>query len=342
MKKMFVFIPFILFISIAGFYVFDIISTKKIISPQGKIIEQKKEKPFDKYSYEHLKKTNFEKSDIHIGKKLGDGKGFASYIYYYKVNGKKISGLLNLPDKSGTYPVIVMFRGYVDKEIYETGVGTRHAGEVFAQNGFITMAPDFLGYGESDKASNDAIEDRLQTYTTALTLLSSIGSLNKAMESSSFIDIKSDPQKIGIWGHSNGGQIALSLLEITGKNYPAVLWAPVSKPFPYSILYYTDEFEDHGKKLRKVVADFEKNYDVEKYSLTNYFDWINTPVQIHQGGADEDVPKTWSDQLVEELKKSDKEVEYFIYPEQDHNFSSSSWSTAVLRNISFYKEQFAK
>ncbi|MDP2649646.1 MAG: prolyl oligopeptidase family serine peptidase, partial [bacterium] len=287
--------------------------------------------------------------------------------------------------------------------------GTRHSAEVFtsppAGGGFITLAPDFLGYGESASPSADSIEERFQTYTTALTLLKSIDNLNNALskcESTFYLNkleyqnskfetisnnqnlnakdvfenlrigilnlfrisdfgfgvfaatdnttnnktpcinnVLADPKKVGIWGHSNGGHIALSILELTGKNYPTVLWAPVSKPFPYSILYYTDEFDDHGKALRKVLANFEKNYDVEKYSPTNYLKWVNAKMQIHQGGNDEEVPQKWSDNLTVELKKLDKEIEYFVYPSQDHNFSNSeAWTKAVLRSIEFYRKNF--
>lgn len=301
-----------------------------ILSPLGKPI---KEKPLDKYTFENLKKRKFLPSSVLIGKMLKDGEGYKSYLFFFKDQEKKVSGLLNIPQKSGTYPLIVMFRGYVDKEKYTTGEGTRRAGEYFAQNGFITLAPDFLGYGESDKPSKNSIEERFQTYTTALTLLNSLDNLSSAFDN---FDIKADTRKVGIWGHSNGGHIALSVLAISGRAYPTVLWNPVSKPFPYSIIYYTDEFDDHGKALRKAVSDFEKDYDVEKYSPTNFLNWINSPLRIYQGASDESVPKKWSDQLVENLRKLKKNVSYFVYLNEDHNFSRGSWQTIVLQNISFY------
>ncbi|MBI2032880.1 MAG: prolyl oligopeptidase family serine peptidase [Candidatus Levybacteria bacterium] len=210
-----------------------------------------------------------------------------------------------------------------------------------AKAGFITLAPDFLGYGQSDKPSQLSIEERFQTYTTALQLLSSLSTLNTALEKENQVTVRGNTS-VGIWGHSNGGQIALSVLEISGRSYPTVLWAPVSKMFPYSILYYTDEFDDHGKLLRKVLAEFEKEYDVEKYSPTNYFDWIIAPIQLHQGVLDESVPMIWSDQLAEILKKKGKDVEYFTYPQENHNFTNGTWPLALSRSIAFYTTQFAK
>lgn len=299
-----------------------------------------KEKKLTQYSYPSLKNRQFAGSEIIIDKIIKDEQDFVSYLFYFKVQSKKVSGLINIPKEAGTYPVIVMIRGYVDKEIYQTGIGTSHGGEVLAQNGFITLAPDFLGYGASDLPSPEAMEDRFLTYVTVLELLNSISNLNSALAKAS-ITARTNNDKVGIWGHSNGGQIAISTLEITSHAYPTVLWAPVTKPFPYSILYYTDDIEDHGKALRRVVADFELEYDIEQYSLTNYVNWIKAPIQIHQGSADQAVPQTWSDSFVKELQTKEKIVEYFVYVGDDHNFANGNWNTVIGRTIAFYKKSFA-
>lgn len=304
------------------------------------------EKPLDKYTFANLKKNKLTHSQIILQESLKETENYISQSFYYKAGdtpagGKKVSGLLNVPsakqNNEDGYPIIVMLRGFVPKENYSTGVGTQRVGEFFAENGFITLAPDFLGYGQSDNPSQNSIEERFQTYTTVLTLLTSLDNLNTGLDASYSGKIKADVAKVGIWGHSNGGQIALSVLEITGKNYPTVLWAPVSKPFPYSILYYTDEFTDHGKALRKAVAEFEKDYNIELYSPGNFYSWINAPIEIHQGTADDAVPLKWSDNLAADLKKLEKDVTYFTYPGADHNLLPG-WETAVTRSLNFYKE----
>lgn len=336
MKRMMVFVGMVIVLALIYIRYFV---PSKILSPVGNsgiVIEKK----LDKYSYPALQKSTYLGREIIIDKILKDGDKFTSYLFYFYVYDKRISGLMNVPKKSGNYPAIVMIRGYVDKSIYEPGVGTSHGGELMAQNDFITLAPDFLGYGYSDKDSTDDIENRLMTYPTVLELISSIKNLNTALKNKG-LSVQFDNSHLGIWGHSNGGQIALSIMEMPGKNYPTVLWAPVSKPFPYSILYYTDDSDDHGKALRKLVADFEKDYDSEKYSLTNYLGWIKAPLQIHQGGSDEAVPQAWSDTLVNTLKENKNDVEYFTYPGEDHNFSKGNWTLVMDRTMAFYKKQFS-
>lgn len=329
------------FLGIGTFLTFLQIKQKSLIYPIVKATPTPTIKPLEKYSFENLKKRKFSPRPIILDKILTDDPSFASYLFYFTSDGKKVSGLANIPKKRGKFPVIVQFRGYIDPKTYATGTGTVHSGEVFAKNGFITLAPDFLGYGSSASASADAIEARFETYTTALNLLASVENLNKSLKLL-INNIEADTDKVGIWGHSNGGHIALSVLEITGKPYPTVLWNPVSRPFPYSILYYSDEAEDHGKALRKVVADFEKDYDAEKYSPTNYFDFINAPIELYQGEADEAVPKRWSDELYKILTSFNKEIIYYIYPGDNHDFARGSWETVVERNITFYKKHFSK
>lgn len=327
-------------IVLAYFLLIDKRLVRQEIGPLGKNATIRK-KPLDKYSFDNLRKRKFEESAISLGKQMKKEADFSSYIFYFQTGGKKVSGLINLPvrkndvEKISAYPVVVMLRGYVDQKKYYTGLGTMHVGEYFARHRIITLAPDFLGYGESDKPSSSPMEERFETYITALTLLSSIKNLNKTFQDNN-LDLKANESKIGIWGHSNGGQIALSVLELIHQSYPTVLWAPVSKPFPYSILYFTDDADDHGKTLRKLVADFEKDYDSEKYSMPNYLDRINSPIQLHQGATDESVPLRWSDELNAKLKKLGKDIAYFVYQGNDHNLSQS-WLTVVKRNVEFYK-----
>jgi len=307
-----------------------------LMNPLGTVVDKVRQRPLEKYSFENLRKTSFEPSVISLGDPLKDAEDFASYKFYYLVAGKKVSGLLNLPKKAGTYPVIVLFRGFVEKDAFTTGEGTRRTAEYFAQNGFVTLAPDFLGFGDSEKGSDDGMEDRFQTYTTALTLLSSIKNLNTTLKATESGLIQIDPEKVGIWGHSNGGHIALAVLSITKKPYPTVLWNPVSKPFPYSILYFTDDYADHGKWLRKALANFEKDYDAEKYSPTNYYKYIAAPIQLHHAVDDEWVPIKWSNQLYDVLQKLDKDVAYSTYPGENHNFNLGSWPLAVQRSNDFF------
>lgn len=272
-------------------------------SYENVLINKLASKPLNKYTIDNLSSSKFLMGSFSITSTLEKQESYTAYKFSYtfvpdpkSTDTKVTSGLINIPNSNeqNKYPLVVLIRGYVDQNNYTTGEGTMNIGRYLTSNGFVTVAPDFLGYGDSDHESSNIFESRFQTYVTAVSLVKSIeaGMLNKYW----------DGKNLFIWGHSNGGQITLTTLEITGGNYPTVLWAPVSKPFPYSVLYYTDESNDHGKLIRRELSKFESLYDVENFSLTNYFNNINAPIQLHQGTADDAVPLSWSNSLNDQLK----------------------------------------
>lgn len=300
------------------------------MKPQGPILPMGggRERALLAYTIENLGRRKYGGSELVVEKPRETRELFTVNKFYFLSDGKKVTGLAHIPKScsgDNKCPVIVQFRGYVDVEKYQPGVGTRKSAEVFAKNGYVSLAPDFLGYGGSASPSADVFEARFETYITAANLLAAI---EKWQMSNG---------RIGMWGHSNGGQIALTVLEILGKPIPASLWAPVSKPFPYSILYYTDEADDRGKAMRKKLAEFEDDYDADLFSLSNYLDRVQAPLVVHQGSEDEAVPRKWSDELVEELRKEEKDVTYYVYPGADHNMNGA-WNVVMDRDIKFFRK----
>lgn len=296
-----------------------LVSLGIVSAPVDSIV--KKELPYEKYSFENLAKRGGVASVI---KEEGNK-------FYYISEGRRISGEVLRPKESEPVGTIVMARGYVDKEIYKTGMGTHNAAKYYAEQGYVTYAPDFSGYGESDPEDLNALGARLSKPVEMLDLIASIGG----------------DKPIFLWGHSNGGQIMLSVVEILSRfdvlrgfssKYGVrgvTLWAPVSKPFPYNILFYTDEASDSGKWLRGQVAEFERDYDVFDYSIDKYLDWISIPIQIHQGSADDSVPKKWSMELSNRFSSLGIEHTYYEYPGADHNMRGA-WDSVVARDSEWF------
>jgi len=86
-----------------------------------------------------------------------------------------------------------------------------------------------------------------------------------------------------------------------------------------------------------VLAEFEENYDVDNYSIHGYYEWIDSPLLIHQGTADEAVSVAWTEELVTRLEKLNKEVEYFRYKGADHDLQPV-WETVVSRDMVFFRK----
>lgn len=316
---------------------------------ESPIISQIKPRPLEKYEIENLaqKYQQVAPSKIEVGDLISDEAKYTSHEFSYTFdptfsNGqhKRVTGLINIPKGKGPFPTVIMFRGYVDQSLYTPGMGTKRVGEFFAQNGYITIAPDFLGYGGSDKESSDIFESRFQTYTTATSLIRTIGTLKERPLKVKGSQIDIDAKNIFIWAHSNGGQIALTALEITGVDYPTVLWAPNSAKFPYSILYYLDEAPDNGKLIITELAQFMADYDVSRYAFTNYLNKIKASIQVQQGTNDDAIPVLWSENLVKNLEINKIDALIIKLSGSDHNMNPN-WQQAVINTLAFFNQNLA-
>jgi len=328
-KNWLIIISVVFYLALLGVLFFLPKGQKNFISPLTSNLFNKP-KPLEKYSFENLRKRTYEGSGIKLEKVIKEENKYTSWLFSFQTDGKKVTGMLNLPKKSGKLPVIVMIRGYADDQIYFTGLGTRKGAGFFAENGFITLAPDFLGFGGSDTSSADILEARFERPITVLNLLASI-------EKSPSTLLRADPNKIGIWGHSNGGQITLSVLEISQKPIPTVLWAPVTQGFPQSVLQYMGEMDDQGLKVKKAIDDFLSLYDSKYFSIDHYWQDIQAPLQVHQGIADEYIKTEWTDNFVQNLKNLGKNITYYKYPRNDHNLSRD-WDAVVARDLQFFQK----
>jgi pimeloyl-ACP methyl ester carboxylesterase len=343
----------------------------------------KPELPYLKYRFQALKKYDFQPSELFIHREIESGAGFTGYQFTFETTGRVMSGQINIPDTataSGVraLPVIIMNRGWAPQATYASGTGTRPAARVFARNGFVTIALDFFGYGESAPEVSDAWEARFIKPINVIELLRTIQtkqSLRVAADAPATLlpltQLQLDPNRIGFWGHSNGGHITISVLEILSEPIPATVWAPVTAPFPYSLLFFTDEERDEGKGFRRWLADFEKEYDVFEFSITRHLTDLTGPLQIQHGTADDAALVDWSDAfsdridaenarraaVLQEIESAETATEaaalratvptaallepipftYLRYPGVNHNMQPR-WDDAVLADLRFFEQ----
>lgn len=270
-------------------------------------------KPLLTYSIKNLQSREYKSSQIILEEVIAEENSYTTFLFSYITLGKRMTGQINIPDSITANPeqntnAILMIRGYIPNEIYTTGMGTKNAAAVFANDGYITIAPDFFGFGDSDPEPEDSWQTRFEKPITVIELI-------KSLETNGIpLNLESDRTKtaldldttvidnIGIWAHSNGGQIALTTLEILQKPIPTTLWAPVTAPFPYSVMYFSDELEDEGKSQRKWISLFENDYDVFDFTLTQHLDSLTGPIQIQHGDADDAALVYWSEEFVDKVE----------------------------------------
>jgi alpha-beta hydrolase superfamily lysophospholipase len=320
---------------IAGYYWYR---TAKIIDPKG--VSGGGENLFlQRYDFDSLRKRNSVGSEIQILgpiKEVEDRRAnleikekytFTTREISFVTEGKKISGMINyMPERSSLSPVIIMVRGYAEKAGYYPGSGSWRMADELAKKGYVTISLDFLGYANSEGESTDMLEARFHKVVEVLDLLESVKRIPWV-----------DKNRIGFWAHSNGGQIVMSVLEVTGERYPTVMWAPMTQSFPDSVLSTIDE----GSPVKDAIDEFQRHYDARRYAFDSYYQWINSPVIIMQGTKDEWVEVSWQEGVVNKLKNLGKEAELVIYPWADHNLKNTAekaWESAVEKSIDFYAE----
>lgn len=74
----------------------------------------------------------------------------------------------------------------------------------------------------------------------------------------------------------------------------------------------------------------------EAIDPTFHLNDVNVPIQLHTGGADPNVPITFSTNLRDKLTAAGKTVEYYNYPGGDHNIDPPQYALAMERMIAFF------
>lgn len=270
---------------------------------------------------ENLRKRQYQGGEIKIEETLSKEGNYTSYIFSYPSDNLKIYGMMNIPDGEGPFPVIVLNHGYFNQSTFQSGDGTHTMADILAAKGYLTLAPDYRGFGKSEEDGQGSRGHRPEYAIDVLNLIASINSLPKA-----------DQNKIGMWGHSMGGEVSLRTVEVTNKVKALVLWAPTSGRISDNASFYGGRRD----------TPRPSNPNLEGASPINYLKYITTPISLHQGLSDTEVKPEWSKELNDALKKEGKEVEYFEYAGQDHNFRNLGWDVISQRTVDFFDKYVKK
>ena len=292
-------------------------------------------------SIEYMRKQSYPGSDLVVEQELPDGANYHQYIASYKSEGLKIYGLLTVPigekPKTG-WPVIIFNHGYITPDQYQTT--ERYVAYVagFARNSYIVFKPDYRGHGNSEGQPLGAY------YSPAYTIdvLNAISTLRRYKDA--------DPQRIGMWGHSLGGNITLRAMVVSKDIKAAVLWAGVVGTYDELLTKWRRTSPRRPpdsqalRHLSSIRENLQKTYGTPKdnpsfwHSIDPrfYLNDISSPVQLHHGLADESVPWEFSESLKNNLEKEGKAVEYYTYVDADHNISSPNFEVAMQRSVNFF------
>jgi dipeptidyl aminopeptidase/acylaminoacyl peptidase len=299
-------------------------------------------KPTDPLSIAAMRGRPYPGSSITVEETLSKGSNYSQYVVSYLSDGLKINALLTVPDgeKPATgWPVILFNHGYIPADVYRTTERYVAYVDAFARNGYIVFKPDYRGHGESEGRPEGAY------YSPAY----AIDDLNALSSIAAYKD--ADPDRIGVWGHSMGGNITLRDLVISPRIRVAVIWGGVVGSYDELMTKWTRrvpfrpsprEAEARtatGSGRQQLVAVHGTPESNPSYwnsiDPTAHIADITAPVQLHAGGDDEEVPVAFSESLKSRLVKAGKTVELYTYPGADHDISQS-FSLAMSRSVEFF------
>lgn len=289
-----------------------------------------------------LKAREYSGSEIKIESELATTATYKQYITSYTSDGLKIFGLLTIPKGTppeGGWPAIIFNHGYIPPEQYRTN--ERYAAYVggFASKGFVVFKPDYRGHGDSEGEPSGAYFSPGYTIDV-LNALSSVRQLKEV-----------NKDRIGMWGHSMGGMIAVRALSVDHSIRAAVIWAGVVVDYPQLIngwrrtnTFRPSQREQAASRSSRVQLIEQYGNPEQQSAFWNEISpWadlpnIETPIQLHHARGDEDVPWEFSQSLHDKLQSLKKPNELYLYEKSDHNLSGAPFRQAMSRSVKYFQD----
>jgi dipeptidyl aminopeptidase/acylaminoacyl peptidase len=294
-------------------------------------------------SIANMRKRAYPGSDLTIEQTLAPAATYRQYIASYISDGLKIYGLLTVPSgpkPSAGWPVIIFNHGYIPPAQYRTTERYIAYVDAFAKNGYIVFKSDYRGNGNSQGQPEGAY----YSPSYAVDVLNALASVKRYKDA--------DPTRIGMWGHSMGGNITLRDIVVNTKDIKAaVIWGGVvgsyydlSNNWQRRVTYQPPppELANRNNGRQQMISMYGPPATASAFwqsiDPTAHLADITIPIQLHTGGSDEEVPVAFSQNLFASLQKLGKIVEYYNYPGGDHNISSPNFELAMQRSIDFFNK----
>ena len=281
-------------------------------------------------SLEALMQKEFDGREMKLGRVLEQNSSYTRYYITYKSGELTISGIMNVPAGEGPFPLLVLNHGHIDSEVYTNGRGLKREQDYFARRGYVVIHPDYRNHAESDKDPDSDVQFRLGYAEDVINAV--LAAKNSGLD---FIDA----ERVGMVGHSMGGGVTLNVLVVRPDLVDAVmLYAPVSAD-------YRDNYERWTKSRPETAAEIARRFGEpsenpefwDNISAKIFFERVNAAILINHGTADESVPFDWSVNLEQDLKAAGKEVTFYRYEGEKHEFIPQ-WPLMMQRTLEFFNE----
>lgn len=247
--------------------------------------------------------------------------------------GQKIFGIFHRPCNPGSYPTVLMCHGLAGHKTGKFRIYVKLA-EQLSLHGIASLRFDFRGSGDSEGHFSDTtLSSEVSDALVALKYLRSRSDVN--------------PSKIGIFGRSVGGAVALMTARKSAPIKTIAIWAP---------LYDGEQWQEHWKLLHGAEISEELRYEKMKVNGqvpgVKFFDELfamnmaenldhlkNIPMLHIHGELDNIITLAHADRYVH-ARKNSKTINKFIrLPTSDHDFSHTKEQIQALEETTNWFEK---
>jgi dipeptidyl aminopeptidase/acylaminoacyl peptidase len=247
--------------------------------------------------------------------------------------GQKIFGIFHRPSSQGPYPTVLMCHGLAGHKTGKFRIYVKLA-EQLSLHGIASLRFDFRGSGDSEGHFSDAtLSSEVSDALIALKYLRSRPDV--------------DSSKIGIFGRSVGGTVALMTAKKSAPIKTIAIWAP---------LYDGEQWQEEWKLLHRAEISEELRYEKMKINGQvpglKFFDELfainmeenlgylkNIPMLHIHGELDNVITLVHADRYVN-ARKDSKTINKFIrLPASDHDFSHTKEQIQALEETTTWFEK---
>ena len=282
--------------------------------------------PYEQYTIDYLRKRMYGGGNIEVLETLAENDAFTSYSIRYPSDGLTVYGFMNAPKCAGPFPVIISIHGYAAYGNYDPFNPAQDSADLLAANQFIVIHPGLRNQPPSDNGDNLLRVGMTLDVMNLIALVKAWNALPPELASA-------NPDRIGLWGMSMGGEIGLRVITISPDVKAAVLYSPLS-----------GNSERNSRQLYEILRDeeFTKDFAIplemlDRISPVYHYYKITSAVQLHHGTADTTAPISWAVETCDFLKAAAVPVQCVYYQDAGHIFGGEGLEQLRQAALEFYR-----
>jgi dipeptidyl aminopeptidase/acylaminoacyl peptidase len=240
----------------------------------------------------------------------------------------------NGPKPATGWPVIIFNHGFIAPSAYRTTERYVAYFDYFARAGYIVMKSDYRGHDKSEGVASGGYG----TPDYTVDVLNELTSVKRYEDA--------DPNRIGMWGHSMGGQVTIRSMVVDPKDIKAaVVWAGVVASYSEMLAtwHVNPNTAPTSGQQRGWRNDLMRDYGTpqenpkfwDSISPNSYLAEGVAPLQLHHDLLDHEVPYSMSVSVEQEMKEAGQTVELYSYPGDDHDIANS-FNIAMPRSLAWF------